>query len=66
MLASIPAIHENKRYVNYLCPSFPLHSKLGDAQLWYIGCSNTAFIRWSQMSGSSFKFCTIFLRLFFC
>jgi hypothetical protein len=44
ILVLIPVIHENKWYLNCLTPSFPLHSELSDAQLWYISCSSIALI----------------------
>jgi hypothetical protein len=39
MLGLIPAINENKRYVNVFAPSFPSHSEHSDTELWYILCS---------------------------
>jgi len=43
MLLAVPVINEINWCVNCFAPSLPSHSEHSDAQLWYIGCSNTEF-----------------------
>jgi hypothetical protein len=52
MLFLIPVFHVNMWYVDCLFLSFPSHSEHSDTQLWYIGCSPSSCIRWSQTAAS--------------